>query len=206
MNQQDRMHPFILFLDGHASRMSPFALRLFNMHNIIVIVLPAHASHVLQPFDVSVAAAIKSYYVKNLINNLQYYVMPGLSDAMKARYARIRAFKDAWSSISPTDCQKAFKSAGIFPFDENAIAMEHLIHPAANEIYAGRTSALSCNNISSNEFIERMPAYTRRIRVDDGSVYDLMPPINYTEARIVWNTAIYEVGHMWSKFPEFPVF
>lgn len=133
--------------------MSPFALRLFHIYDIIVIIFPAHASHVLQPFDVSIAAHLKSSYIKNLLNNMNYYTLVGQSEVMKARYARIRAFQDAWSSISPTDCQRAFAAAGILPFNENAIAMNHLIHPTGEDIYAGRTSILSSNNVSSDEFL-----------------------------------------------------
>lgn len=204
--ERERNIPFVLFLDGHASRMSPFALRFFNKYNIIVIIFPAHASHVLQPFDVSIAAPLKSSYIKFLLKNLKYYTLFDQSQVMQARYARVRAFQDAWCCVTPTDCQKAFKAAGIYPFDENAVSMQHLIHPTGTGIYAGRTSILSSNNVSAADFIQRIPAYVRRIRWDDGSIFDIQPEVNYTEAEIVWNTKVYEVGRVWHTFPQFPTF
>ena len=81
MNEKDRKLPHVLFLDGHSSRTSPFALRLFNKYNILVVIFPAHTSHILQPFDVSIAASIKNSYVKNLLNNLKYYTLYGQSAA-----------------------------------------------------------------------------------------------------------------------------
>lgn len=206
MSAQDRLIPFILFLDGHASRMSPFALRLFNKYNIIVVVFPAHTSHVLQPFDVSIAAPLKSSYIRNLLNNLKFYTLYGQSQAMQARYARVRACIDAWSSITPTQCMKAFNSAGIYPFNEGAVAMDHLIHPNGNAIYEGRTSILSSNNITDDDFLQRIPAYVRRIQNPDNTVVEVAPEINYEEAQLVWNTSIYEIGKICHPFPQFPSF
>ena len=186
--------------------MSPFALRLFNKYNIIVIIFPAHASHILQPFDVSLAAPIKSSYLKYLTSNLKFYTLYGQSAAMQARYARIRAFQDAWGSINPTACQKAFAASGIFPFDENAVAMKRLIHPGEAVIYEGRTSILSSNNVSSDDFIQSIPVYTRRIKAADGTVHDVTPDVNYEEAKVVWATSIFEIGRIWHSFPQFPTF
>ena len=84
--------------------------------------------------------------------------------------------------------------------------MQHLIHPSGDAIYAGRTSILSNNIVSDDTFLQRIPAYTRRIKWNDGSVFDINPEVNYAEAQIVWNTSIYEVGKIWHSFPHFPDF
>ena len=188
MNERERNIPFILFLKVHSSRMSPFALSFFNKFNIIVIIFPAHSTHVLQPFDVSIASSLKSWYIKSLTCNLQFYRLYGQPHNTQARYTRIRAFIDAWCMITPADCQRAFNSSGIYPFDEPAVKMQHLIHPAGQNMYEGRTSVLSSNIVFSNESVANVSLYYRRIKWPDGSVNDIEPEINCTEAKIVWET------------------
>ena len=56
--------PTFLFLDGHKSRMNSEALEVLFKNNINVIIFPSHTTHVLQPFDVSLAAPLKNMIVK----------------------------------------------------------------------------------------------------------------------------------------------
>ena len=44
--------PCYLFVDGHKSRLNAYAIEILFRNNIMVIVLPAHSSHITQPFDV----------------------------------------------------------------------------------------------------------------------------------------------------------
>lgn len=43
-----------------------YASKLLSMFGILLLVFPGHTSHVLQPFDVGIAAALKTRYSKLL--------------------------------------------------------------------------------------------------------------------------------------------
>ena len=49
----------ILFFDGHVSHLSIELIDLANLNNIVLIRLPAHTTHLLQPLDVSVFKTVK---------------------------------------------------------------------------------------------------------------------------------------------------
>ena len=51
-----------LILDGHKSRINSTALEILYRNNIRVIVLPAHSTHIAQPFDVGLAGPLKCYF------------------------------------------------------------------------------------------------------------------------------------------------
>ena len=206
MDENEKKTPVVLFLDGHPSRYSPFGLRFLRMYNIIVIIFPSHSSHVAQPFDVSIAAPLKVSYEKMLLHNSNEYDLNEGTQAMRARYARIRAFLDAWDRITPTECAKAFKNAGIFPWNEEAIAMKHLITPTENALYdRQRVSSLSGNEVTSDEFLNSLQNHVRRLRFQDGVVYDIIPEINATEAKIIWTEKDYNEGYVLNDFYSFPM-
>ena len=52
----------LLIMDGHSSRECPLAMLLFRQANIHVLILLAHATHVLLWFDVGLAAPLKQTY------------------------------------------------------------------------------------------------------------------------------------------------
>ena len=46
--------PTILIVDNHSSRYNSFAIEYLALHNVQLLTLPPHCSHLLQPFDVSI--------------------------------------------------------------------------------------------------------------------------------------------------------
>ena len=58
--------PFLLIVDGHISRKCFLAAYLLNLFNIDLLILPPHSSHIMQPFDVSIASPLKIEFVKQL--------------------------------------------------------------------------------------------------------------------------------------------
>lgn len=56
----------LLILDGHGSHLTPDFLLYAVEHNIVVLTLPAHTSHVLQPLDVGLFASLQRYYSDEL--------------------------------------------------------------------------------------------------------------------------------------------
>ena len=56
--------PVLLIEDGHASRISVEVIELARENNIHLLCLPSHTTHLLQPLNVGVFKALKSFYSK----------------------------------------------------------------------------------------------------------------------------------------------
>ncbi|KAK8036881.1 transposase [Apiospora phragmitis] len=56
----------LLILDGHGSHTTDDFMSLCYQNNIYLLFLPPHSSHVLQPLDIGVFAAMKTYYRKEI--------------------------------------------------------------------------------------------------------------------------------------------
>ena len=85
----------LLILDGHGSRDNPTALELLMSHNIDVVVIPAHTSHVTQPLDCGVNRAFKAR-----LQHLDPQTIPG--DIASTRRNLLEAAVDAsYIAMSP---------------------------------------------------------------------------------------------------------
>lgn len=62
--EEIRYKQIILLVDGHSSRGNYYASKLLSIFGVLLLVFPGHTSHVLQPFDVGIAAALKTCYSK----------------------------------------------------------------------------------------------------------------------------------------------
>lgn len=91
-----RWDEIVLIVDCHGSRVSSFAIEYLKIFNITLITLPAHTTHILQPFDICVAKSLKSH-----INKFQYsifYQFPNItfnSKRAKVRYQTVLAMIDS---------------------------------------------------------------------------------------------------------------
>lgn len=54
--------PLLLLLDGHSTHYQPGVLRLAKEHDIIILCLPPHTTHVAQPLDCGVFGPLKSHW------------------------------------------------------------------------------------------------------------------------------------------------
>ena len=86
----------LLIMDGHTSRECPMALICLQARKIKVLILPSHSTHVMQMFDVSIAAPLKTYYGSAIKKYLHDMSDEGAA-APKIRHAAIEAFISAWS-------------------------------------------------------------------------------------------------------------
>jgi 4-hydroxybenzoate polyprenyltransferase len=64
--QTDTTEPRLLILDGHGSHETTDFMYLCYQHNVHLLFLPPHSSHVLQPLDLSVFSSLKSRYRKEV--------------------------------------------------------------------------------------------------------------------------------------------
>ena len=106
--------PKLLILDNHESNMSIRVASFAKEHGIVLVTIPLHTSHKLQPLDVAVYGPFKSFYNKAcdrwLLNHpgqtLRIYDIAGLVG---------EAFP---SAFTPTNIMKGFQVTGIIPFNE----------------------------------------------------------------------------------------
>lgn len=115
---------FLLLMDGHLSRLNAAAIHYLHIHGIDVIILPAHSSHITQPFDVGIASILKSEYKKHLLTFIRE-IPEGTHVGMDiSRLLSIAALFEALSiACSPNKQRRAFEATGIYPFDpENTLA------------------------------------------------------------------------------------
>ncbi|KAJ4447655.1 uncharacterized protein [Periplaneta americana] len=106
--------PKLLILDNHESHISIRAVSLAKENGIVLLTIPPHTSHKLQPLDVAVYGPFKPYYNKAcdrwLINHpgqtLRIYDVAGLKG---------EAYPFAFT---PNNIIKGFKSTGIMPFND----------------------------------------------------------------------------------------
>ena len=115
----------LLILDGHNSHCTYRFSKFAKEHNIIIICLPSHTTHVLQPCDVSVFGPLASSW-KAQVNQAARNYIPITKYNLLEQYsaAQERAFK------SETICP-AFKQTGIWPMNRDALD-PHVFDPSLN--------------------------------------------------------------------------
>ena len=111
----------LLLLDGHRSHVSVNLVEWAKEQGIIIFILPAHTSHILQPMDVSCYGPLEKIY-----NNLCHKLMRE-SSANITRYNVCEVAGKAYTRApSPENIQSGFRKTGIFPLNSEAIRMEYL--------------------------------------------------------------------------------
>ncbi len=105
----------LLILDGHNSHCTYAFCKYAADHRIIVVCLPSHTTHALQPCDVGVFGPVASAW-KSEVNKVSRLYIPITKSNLLIYYAaaRTRAFK-------PTTVRSAFAKTGIWPLNPNAI-------------------------------------------------------------------------------------
>ena len=115
-----------MFVDGHVSRENPQTLEKFLKNNVIVVCFPSHTTHVLQPFDVGIAAPfkreLKKKYRMHLRSEWKSVEGENLNEAEKKRIALVSAIIDATDiSFTRTNCIHAWRATGLHPLDKNRV-------------------------------------------------------------------------------------
>jgi hypothetical protein len=103
----------LLILDGHGSHTAISFLWFCKQHQIYLLFLPAHASHVLQPLDLGVFAPLKSRY------RTQIAALASLDDASPVKKQRfLTCYNSARKeTFVPRLLRTGWKSAGLLPFN-----------------------------------------------------------------------------------------
>lgn len=114
--------PIMLLYDGHTSHKDPETIRWAREMGIILFVLPAHSSHLLQPLDVAIFGPFKNYYYAEC-SNFMYRNMGQVITKYNICTLACRAYLKA---LTPLNIQSAFRKTGIYPFQADVIQPESL--------------------------------------------------------------------------------
>ena len=108
----------LLIVDGHSSHVNMQFIDLCDQLNILLLILPAHSTHRLQPLDVSLFAPLASYYTTAL-NDL---TCTSLSMVSMTKRSFFSIFWKAWGqAFTSQNIQSGWRKTGIWPFDPNLV-------------------------------------------------------------------------------------
>ena len=102
----------LLILDGHGSHFSPAFDQYCTAHSIIVLCMPAHSSHILQPLDVGCFAILKRYYGEAVAEVMRSGINHNdkTDFLMLYRPTRLRTF-------TADNIRSSFKATGLVPYN-----------------------------------------------------------------------------------------
>ncbi|KIM25136.1 hypothetical protein M408DRAFT_52558, partial [Serendipita vermifera MAFF 305830] len=103
--------PRLLIVDGHNSHTHFKFLEYAHKNNVIVLCLPPHTTHKLQPCDVGVFGPLSSAWKKEVQKSFSIGHSVDRYNLIEV-YSRARR-----DSFKETTIQKAFKTTGIWPFN-----------------------------------------------------------------------------------------
>lgn len=111
-----RDQPVILIMDGHSSHTKNLTLvETAKAQNVVLISLPSHSTHRLQPLDISFFKSLKCYYNQEIQSWLRKH--PGrpvteyqIAELFSGAYRRAASISNALSG---------FQESGIVPFNRN---------------------------------------------------------------------------------------
>jgi hypothetical protein len=109
-------------MDGHTSHINLTVSEFCKDHGIILYCFPAHASHILQPLDVTVFGPLKKSWNHCIDEFKEEFKMP----MTKAHFFKV--FDQSWKkAIDKKHSIAGFKSTGLVPFNPNNVDYTKLI-------------------------------------------------------------------------------
>src|SRR5205814_8590998 len=110
--QQAGQRRRLLIVDGHSSHVNMAFLNKCDELRILVLILPPHSTHQLQPLDVGCFGPLATEYS----DKVNKFLMKGLGTVLMTKRSFWPLFRDAWrASFTEKTITSAFKKAGIWP-------------------------------------------------------------------------------------------
>ncbi|KJZ68819.1 hypothetical protein HIM_11793 [Hirsutella minnesotensis 3608] len=106
----------LLILDGHGSHVTPEFDKYCTANSIVVLQMPAHSSHLLQPLDVGCFSPLKTIYGRKV----QEKMLAGIHHIDKQDFLPMY-LEARRQALSPSNIRSGFMATGLFPFDPNRV-------------------------------------------------------------------------------------
>ncbi|THV04536.1 DDE-domain-containing protein, partial [Dendrothele bispora CBS 962.96] len=101
----------LLILDGHNSHCTFWFCNFAEQHHIMIICLPPHTTHALQPCDVGVFSPLSTKW-KSLVTSLGHRMIEVTKINLLHHYTIARS-----SALKPSTIKSAFRKTGIYPLN-----------------------------------------------------------------------------------------
>ena len=130
----------LLIMDGHDSHLTPAFIDFCDSEKILLLCLPAHSTHLLQPLDVAIFSPLQAYYSQFV----DHYSRNGVDVIDKILFLK------GYSEVRPktyteANIQSGFKATGLVPFNP-AIVLQKLPSPPAREEEIRPTTPSNCGS------------------------------------------------------------
>jgi len=107
--------PVLLIVDNHSSRMSMEAVEYCRENHAVMLSLPPHSTHKIQPLDVTFYGPFKTYYSQSCDNWTTNHPGRAITEMQVPGLVRIAYEKAATQHIA----RKGFMVTGIYPYNPN---------------------------------------------------------------------------------------
>lgn len=121
----DTTQPTLLIYDGHSTHVQIAVIEKALQHNITILKLPPHTSHILQPLDLAVFKPFKDAWDQEMVKWQRTHNGQKLP---KDEFSRIVG--KVWEALNPDIIKNGFAKSGIYPFNRDAVP-EHKLDPDA---------------------------------------------------------------------------
>ena len=108
----------LLLLNGHASHVSTKTIENCVSRKIILLCLPPHTTHLLQPLDVGAFSPL-SFACKKRIHQRTEYAGSGYSIDKCTFWEVLTESRE--ETLTPINIQKAWEATGLFPYNPQLI-------------------------------------------------------------------------------------
>ena len=115
-------HPLLILLDGHSTHVSIGLVEWARARNIILFILPAHCSHILQPLDVACFGPFQRIFNNEIHKQLR------TSSCVITRYNLCEIASKVYSlALCAENLRSGFRKTGIFPLDSSVVDKHHFL-------------------------------------------------------------------------------
>ncbi len=109
--------PVVMVYDGHGSHITYDTMEIANKNQIIVVCLPPHTSHAMQPLDVAVFRSVKAKW-KDILDG--FYKRNNYKKTVdKESFGSLVA--ELWPNLQASHIINGFKDSGLLPIDPDVL-------------------------------------------------------------------------------------
>jgi hypothetical protein len=147
----------LLVLDNHGSHTTPEFRSFCEDNNIVLLWMPPHSSHLLQPLDVGCFSPLKTAFSKqnqDLIRNHIFHIRK--VDFLATFYTAFQA------SFTQENIKAGFRGSGLHPFDPEAVlsqldpVLESLSPPSSQESWCTLLGLRHLEGHTGNDIVDAL--------------------------------------------------